>query len=188
MGNEKAEKESDLEKRILILKKVQSDLKIHTKTDLNKITNIISREKFKALFSLNEIEEEIKNSIENIELSILLKSNNQKSIQLTSKQNLVQTSTVNELIKHDLLDRLSELECKIQDKITDWKQRKDLIGCAAFCQLLFDKKYYIKGSTNRKSVNTFALTRYGTDIETQLNSSFNKEREKHKTLLAWVFK
>ena len=187
LGNEKAEKESDLEKRILILKKVLSDLKIYTKTDLNKLSDRLKVD-YRELFSLNEIEEEIKNSIENIELSVKLKSNNQNSIQLTSKQNLVQSSTVNELIKHDLLNRLSELESKIQDKITDWKQRNDLIGCAAFCQLLFDKKYYTKGSTIRKSVNSFALTRYGTDIETQLKSSFNKEREKHKTLLAWVFK
>jgi len=92
------------------------------------------------------------------------------------------------LIKEILQTRLIEIESKISDKIALWKQRKNLIECAAFCQLLYDKKYFEKGSTNRKTVNEFALSKYGTDISTQLGSAKKTDREKHKSLLLRLFK
>jgi len=107
-----------------------------------------------------------------------------------SNGNLTETQlkTLESLIKVELHERLNEVEGKIKNKIENWKQGIDLIGCAAFCQLLYDKKYFIKGCTNRKSVNSFSLLRYGTDIEIQLHSKFRFDRDRHKTLLEVHFK
>jgi hypothetical protein len=93
-----------------------------------------------------------------------------------------------DLIKNELQDRLTEIENKIPNKITNWKQRIDLIECAGFCQLLFDKKYFVQGSTIIKSVNSFALSRYGTDIDIQLKAAKKESRERHKKLLNVYFK
>jgi len=91
------------------------------------------------------------------------------------------------LIKDELHDRLNQIEEKIEAKISNWKLRIDLIECAAFCQLLFDKKYFVPGSTKRKSVNSFALSKYGTDISIQLESAKNKDRETRKVMLLSLF-
>lgn len=97
--------------------------------------------------------------------------------------------SINELINPELQPKLfNEVEIKIASKIENWKQRFDLIECAAFCQLLHDRKYFIKGSTNRKSVNEFSLIRYGVDISIQLESSKRKDRQTHKTFLERYFK
>ena len=93
-----------------------------------------------------------------------------------------------EFIKPELHDYLSIIESKIEDKISKWKQGKMKIEGAAFCQLLFDRKYFVAGSTKRVTVNKFALNRYGLDIENQLLSKFDTDRNKHKTLLNKYFK
>ncbi|MDB5280706.1 MAG: hypothetical protein JWR61_5661 [Ferruginibacter sp.] len=92
------------------------------------------------------------------------------------------------LIKSELHDHLKKIESKIESKLSNWKQRVDLIECAAFCQLLFDLKYFESGSTCRKTVISFALSKYGTDIENQLESSKKAAREVHKKLLKVNFK
>jgi len=93
-----------------------------------------------------------------------------------------------ELIKIELHDRLSEVEGKIEDKISRWKQGEMKIECAAFCQLLFDKKYFVVKSTNRVTVNKFALSKYGADILNQLQTKFKPDSENHKKLLNKHFK
>ena len=93
-----------------------------------------------------------------------------------------------ELIIIELHDRLSEVEGKIEDKIIRWKQGEMKIECAAFCQLLFDKKYFVAKSTKRVTVNKFALSKYGADILNQLQTKFEADRENHKKLLNKYFK
>ena len=72
-----------------------------------------------------------------------------------------------ELIDEDLQKKLSEIENKIQDKISIWKGGKLLIECAAFCELLYVKHYFVKGSTRIKSLNKFAKLKYNVNIENQ---------------------
>ena len=91
------------------------------------------------------------------------------------------------LIKVELHVRLMQIESGIQDKIAKWRERNNLIECAAFCQLLYDWKFFYKGSTKRKSVNEFALSKYKIDIEIQLQSSANEGRENHKKFLKKYF-
>ena len=86
-------------------------------------------------------------------------------------------------IKVELHDRLEIIESKIANKVTVWRQRGDLTECAAFCQLLFDYKYFNEGATKRITVNGFSLAKYGIDITIQLKSAAKKGREKHKILL-----
>ena len=92
------------------------------------------------------------------------------------------------LIKIELHDHLSIIESKIEDKIRQWKQNEMKIERAAFCQLLFDRKYFVAGSTNRVTVNIFAQSKYGFDIMDHLQSKYNGDRNKHKTLLNKLFK
>ena len=103
------------------------------------------------------------------------------------EQENTSTKKWEELIKIELQPRLKEIESKIESKIENWKQRKDLIECAAFCQLLYDFKYFEKNTTKRVSVNLFAKSRFGTDIEIQLNSKNKSYRETHKKLLKKFF-
>ena len=92
------------------------------------------------------------------------------------------------LIKVELHNLLIGIEEKIKNKIGEWNQGKSKIECAAFCQLLFDNKYFVQGSTKRVTVNKFSLSRYGTDIEIQLQSKFKIDRNKHKLLLSRFFR
>ncbi len=92
------------------------------------------------------------------------------------------------LIKPELQNHLEDIEKKIETNISTWKDRNLLIECAAFCQLLYDKRYFVKGTTNRVSVNSFAKSKYGVDIEKQLESSKRNDRNTHKTLLLKYFK
>jgi len=91
------------------------------------------------------------------------------------------------LIKKELHGRINEIEAKIISKISKWQQGEDLIECAAFCQLLFDMNYFVKGCTCRKTVNIFSSKKYGTNIEIQLESSKRIDREVHKKLLKKYF-
>ena len=87
------------------------------------------------------------------------------------------------VIKIELHNRVTDIELKIENKISNWKQRISLIECAAFCQLLFDKKYFNAGSTRVKTVNSFSVNKYGVSIEIQLQTAKKAAREKHKKLL-----
>jgi len=91
------------------------------------------------------------------------------------------------LIREDFHKRLEKIETKIEAKILKWGNREALIECAAFCELLFEKKYFVPKSTRIKSVNSFAIIKYGADIKNQLATSKKADREKKKVLLNWVF-
>jgi hypothetical protein len=88
---------------------------------------------------------------------------------------------VEDLIKPELIgNRLIDVENKLKDKIEKWRLGSDKIGCAAFCELLFDKGYFIKPITKRKGPIQFALIRYGLDIEVQMGSAKKLDRSKLK--------
>ncbi|MEJ7738534.1 MAG: hypothetical protein WKF97_13975 [Chitinophagaceae bacterium] len=93
-----------------------------------------------------------------------------------------------DLIRDELHTRLIVIEGKILSKIERWKQGFDKIECAAFCELLFDKKYFVKGSTRIKTVNAFACSKYGNPIKNQLGKTREPARKTHKTLLSNLFK
>lgn len=95
---------------------------------------------------------------------------------------------IESLIKTELIDgRLVEVENKLKDKIEDWKIGKDKIGCAAFCEMLFEKGYFFKKITERKGPIQFALIRYGIDITVQMGTTKNKDRQLHKGKLKRYF-
>ncbi len=96
--------------------------------------------------------------------------------------------TFKDLIRQELLELLSKIEDKMPTKVENWRIGKNKIECAAFCELLFEKKYF-KGKTTRiKSSNSFSLSRYGLDIKIQLQKSNEDDRKTHKTKLAYLFR
>jgi len=92
------------------------------------------------------------------------------------------------LIREEFHSLILSIESKLKDKIILWKQRKSLIECAAFCELLYTKKYFVADSTRIKSVNCFAIYKYGVDIKIQLSAGKKVARDNHKKLLEYVFK
>lgn len=87
----------------------------------------------------------------------------------------------------ELHDRLIELEKRMPKTIDQWKKGIRKIECAAFCELLFEKKYFVSGSTRIKDVNSFSLSRYGVEIKIQLQKSKEKDRKTHKIRLNKFF-
>jgi hypothetical protein len=76
---------------------------------------------------------------------------------------------------------------KIEDSMNAANNWPDsVIRLAAFCELLYEKKYFtVKPSVNKgrpvKFMNTFAKSRYGIDINNALKATKKKERENHKS-------
>lgn len=56
-----------------------------------------------------------------------------------------------------------------------------LIRCAAFCELLYEKKYLMNTNSRIKTMTTFAKGKYALDISKALATSKNTERNEHKT-------
>jgi hypothetical protein len=133
-----------------------------------------------------------KNNIEELKIRLELeKQEATKTInsQKSNKSEININDDWKKIIKIEFHNRILEIENKIEVKIKNWKQRERdvLIECASFCQLLFDFKYFEKGSTNRKTVNQFSVSRYGVDITIQLESGKKKDRETHKKFLKLYF-
>ncbi|MGN6248948.1 MAG: hypothetical protein ACTHNG_11365 [Ginsengibacter sp.] len=60
------------------------------------------------------------------------------------------------------------------------------IRLAAFCELIYEKRYFTVKPTGNKNrpinfINDFSKSRYGIDISTSLLAAKKKERESHKT-------
>ena len=107
------------------------------------------------------------------------------TIKINAKGPVIQ---VENLIKPELIEnRLPEVENKLKDKIEKWRLGSDKIGCAAFCELLFDKGYFIKPITKRKGPKQFALIRYGLDIEVQMGSAKKLDRNNLKKRFNYYF-
>ena len=54
------------------------------------------------------------------------------------------------------------------------------IRCAAFCEILYDRKYIIQSKQNQKQMRDFALARYHLNISNALLSVKQDARNKHK--------
>jgi hypothetical protein len=101
------------------------------------------------------------------------------------KNNLDKDESYN-LIKPELHRRLEDLEKKVRDEIQNHKSISR-IRYAAFCELLYEHKYFIKGATRIKTLNDFAVSRYGLNIEVQLQASKKVSRAIHKKQLNKLF-
>ena len=90
----------------------------------------------------------------------------------------------NQYIKPELYERLLEVEGKMQPTINTFQQSK--IKCAAWVELLMDRKYFILELTKskRKSSIGFAKKRYGINITTQMNTGNKNDRATHKKQLS----
>ncbi len=55
------------------------------------------------------------------------------------------------------------------------------VRCAAFCELLYERKYITNTMTRQKTMSDFAKSRYGISISKALYSSKTNNRAKHKT-------
>lgn len=92
---------------------------------------------------------------------------------------------IKDFIKPELVTLLEKLEEKIfKNQEKTWASR---IKCAAFCELLYEKKYFLKGATRIKSVAEFALLRYGMNIQVQLKGDKKVDRITHKEQLRKYF-
>lgn len=101
-----------------------------------------------------------------------------------------QTADSMEMIDSRLQERFTKVEALLTDKTEKWRSGNDKIGCAAFCELLFEKKYFVNAGSDRvvKS-KTFAKVRYGLDLGSALNLDKNKKgsRNKHKRYFETIF-
>ncbi len=94
---------------------------------------------------------------------------------------------LNDFIRPEFQQRVMSIETKMEDKIIAWTQGTCKIECATFCELLFFKKYFNKGATRIKTVNSFACFRYGVDITIQLQAAKKRGRMPHIKLLNKYF-
>jgi hypothetical protein len=56
-----------------------------------------------------------------------------------------------------------------------------VVRCAAFCELLYEKKYITNTKTRRVTMNAFSNSRYGINILNALAATKKAARDKHKT-------
>jgi len=103
------------------------------------------------------------------------KIGNDKGDAVASKDSL-------DFIEPGLLGHFEEIENKITGKENNWSDSS--IRLAAFCELLYEKKYFTEKPKKRRNlifINDFAKKRYGKDIGAFLLGSKKTERENHKT-------
>ncbi len=94
---------------------------------------------------------------------------------------------LSDFIRPEFLERILSIEQKLKDKVISWQEGTNKIECASFCELLFDKKYFIKGATRINTVNRFACSQYGIDITIQLQAAKKGDRMHHRDLLKKQF-
>lgn len=92
-----------------------------------------------------------------------------------AKQNVSPENSI-QFIEITLQDRLVSIENRAA---REWKDSK--IRCAAFCEMLWDKKYFVEKKKRIKTCNDFAKSRYGMDIEISLSSGKEISRHRHKS-------
>lgn len=93
------------------------------------------------------------------------------------------------------IDKLfREAETKVLDRVAKWNNKEDKIGCAAFCEVIFNQGWFSKTkpkeSASKKTpassiiknaiVFEFANWRYEIDIWNQLGTGKTRQRAKHR--------
>jgi hypothetical protein len=79
-----------------------------------------------------------------------------------------------DLINIELLQLIERAEGKAKPDLSN-------IRCAAFCEVLYEKKYIKQTITRVKTMTQFAISRYGRDIGKSLLASKKKARKYYKT-------
>lgn len=92
-----------------------------------------------------------------------------------------------EYINEDFHHALWDYERKLSSEIEKWKSGKDVTGCAIFCLILKEKKYFIPNE--KKTANLFTMSRYGLRTEVMLRGeakipNFKARMDKMKRLLS----
>lgn len=86
-----------------------------------------------------------------------------------------------DLIKPELQDRFQKVESLISDKTNHWRTGKGKTECAAFVELLFEKKYFVNAGKKRVKIsNDFAVARYGLSIQAALGLDRAKVTSRRK--------
>jgi hypothetical protein len=83
------------------------------------------------------------------------------------------------LMVPELIGSFLEKEKEVTGQEGKWPDSS--IRLAAFCEILFEKKYLVERKNRIKACNDFAKSRYGIDIKNSLLASKKNEREEHKT-------
>lgn len=103
-----------------------------------------------------------------------------------------ENKTWKDLVKIEFHDRVERIENEIHEKVTRWKSGKAIRGnqieCAAYCRLLFDKKYFYDESKLVAIPVQYASMKFNIDIKNQLASSKKLEVRKHKLRFEKHFK
>jgi hypothetical protein len=79
-----------------------------------------------------------------------------------------------DLINIEFLQLIERAEGKAKPNLSN-------IRCAAFCEVLYEKKYIKQTRTRVKTMTQFAISRYGLDIGKSLLASKKKVRKNYKT-------
>jgi hypothetical protein len=95
--------------------------------------------------------------------------------------------TLIDFIEPALNRQFEEWEKMIAERVEVWLSGEDLVGCAGFCEYIFNRKWFVgtkppKDSiVKNKTVVAFALWRYnGLDISTQLLSGEQKKKYRER--------
>lgn len=79
-----------------------------------------------------------------------------------------------DFIEPALQNRFIQIEERTKNEF-----KESNIRCAAWCELLFTKKYFVEKKNRIKACNDFAKRRYGKDVENSLLKTKEEERNKH---------
>ena len=96
--------------------------------------------------------------------------------------------TWKDLVQVAFHKRVEDIEECIHDKVTNWKNGKGKIECAAYCRLIYDNNYFEKESTKVVAPVLYASMKFKIDINNQLQASKKDSLKRHIKLLARLFK
>ena len=97
----------------------------------------------------------------------------------------IDNKTWEQYINPDFRYMIPDIETSIKQKVDKWKSglNGSKVECAAFVELLLEKKYFIETGKYIVDGAGFALSRYNLDIKNMLQRRALKKRESHKIKL-----
>ena len=101
-----------------------------------------------------------------------------EGIQESNKSNKIEASTSDPL--SFLRDEFVSLFSSKEKIALGNKANFSAIRCAAFCELLYEKKYFKPTKQKIKTLIAFAMSKYGLDIKNSLSSSKKTDRKNHQ--------
>lgn len=99
-------------------------------------------------------------------------------IQESNQSKNITTLSVNPL--SFLREEITSLFFSIEKKALGNKPNFSAIRCAAFCELLYAKKYFKTTKLKIKTLTSFAMSKYDLDIKNSLSSSKKVDRKNHQ--------